>query len=231
MRRAIEFLLDLVFPRLCVGCGSEGSYLCESCVRGIKRRKAQECPECEKPSKLGEYCLKCRPGKNLDGIIAGTDFENEILKHAMHLFKYESVKSLASPLSALFPGTGIESICRNGSAVLVPVPLHKSKLRKRGYSQTELLAEELGRNLKIEVKAGMLSKSKRTAPQMELGKKERLVNLSNAFRCKEPSSVTGKTILLVDDICTTGSTLEECAREIRRHRPGKIWGVTIGRGK
>ena len=230
MFKFLKSVLNLVFPELCFGCGEEGSYFCQKCLGQTKKYKSQFCPICRKPTKLGRYCLNCRKDKNLKGIIVGANFDDRVLQRAIHFFKYESVKNLAGPLANLYPYKILKGLAVPENSLLIPVPTHKSKLKKRGYNQAEILARKLDKNLKIGVEPDILTKLRNTKSQMTLTKSERLVNMKNSFLCTNPKAINGKTIILVDDVCTTGTTLEECARALSLGNPKTIWGTVLARG-
>lgn len=112
--------------------------------------------------------------------------------------------------------------------LIIPVPLHRDTLIKRGFNQVDLLAEEIGKILKVEVLTRTLVKNKFTEEQVKLNLEERKVNLKDAFDIKNPEKIKGKRILLIDDIITTGSTLEECSKVLKEFGSGKIIGLSIG---
>lgn len=167
----------------------------------------------------------------MEGMIVGASFEDELLQKAIHYLKYESVKKLASPLSKIYPKEVLKEVGSQEDSILIPVPSHKAKLRERGYNQAELLAFELDKGLNFGVKSDILAKSRSTKSQMTLDKSERLVNMEGAFECLKPDEVRGKTVFLIDDICTTGTTLKECAKTLSEHNPKEIWATVIARGK
>ena len=112
---------------------------------------------------------------------------------------------------------------------LIPVPLFKRKLKKRGFNQAEEIAKELSRVLKIPLISDNLIKTKETPPQVNLSEKEREENLKNAFFCKNPALIKQKKIFLIDDVYTTGSTMEECAKTLKQSGAKEIWGIVVAR--
>lgn len=230
-----EFLLDLVFPKFCLSCGKEGTYLCEDCFYLIDILDSQYCPFCTSPKIAveGRTCPACQKTKTLNGLYFAADYNSFIVKKLIHRFKYEPyVKDLAQPLADLI----VEHISRVGAAekiadfVLVPIPLHIKKQKKRGFNQSEELAKELSSNLILPVLDNVLIKTKETQSQTELKKEEREKNIENAFLCSQPDLIKGKNILLVDDIFTTGSTMEECAKVLKNAGAKEVWGAAVARG-
>lgn len=116
------------------------------------------------------------------------------------------------------------------NTVLIPVPLHKKRYLWRGFNQAELLAKEIGKRFNLPVLANVLSRTKNTTPQTQLNILERKENIQSAFSCLRPELIFRKNILLIDDVCTSGATLEECAKALSCGQPGKIWGLVLAKG-
>ena len=114
--------------------------------------------------------------------------------------------------------------------VIVPVPLHSSRLRERGYNQSELLGHQIARLLNLPVKADALQRIRHTKSQMELSASERHQNVANAFACAD-KSLSGQTVLLIDDVCTTGSTLDACACALKQSGVTSVWAVTLAKAR
>jgi len=250
------FLLELLFPKFCLGCQKEGFYLCEDCraTLEISENNYCLCSQNHKAlapnSKLGK-CNRCSD-KKLSGLYfalpfkdpsAGSGQETYLTKKLVHQFKYGPyTKNLAKTLASLIiehlviTQKNTDEIWNNG--VLVPVPLDKKKLKIRNYNQSEELAKELSKVLQIPVVSDILIKTKTTKPQMELSKEQREKNLLGAFAISSPSlrgaeatkqSLKNKKVFLVDDVYTTGSTMEECARVLRTAGAKSVWGITVAR--
>ncbi len=185
-------------------------------------------------------CNKCSDRK-LAGLYFGLSYkEKPITRKLIHQFKYSYIKSLAKPSAEIIAehliksGKNTEEIWQN--SVLIPVPLDKNKLKTRGYNQSEELAKELSKILKIPVISDILIKIKETKPQMELSKEEREKNLLDAFATNnkdivgsDPAMLSGKKVFLVDDVYTTGSTMEECAKVLRKAGAKQVWGLVVAR--
>jgi ComF family protein len=147
------------------------------------------------------------------------------IARAVQRFKYEGRPDLAGPLGRL-----IGSAARGVDAhLVVPVPLHPRKLRARGYNQAALLAAEVARELAVPVAARMLVRTRDTRPQAHLGRTGRLGNLDGAFRVRAPASVRGRRVLLVDDVCTTGSTLDACRAALLDAGATKVTAIVLAR--
>ena len=243
------FFLDLFFPKFCLGCKKEGSYLCEDCRSLLDISEYNYCLCDTKPSRLppnqkSGKCNRCSD-KKLAGLYFALPYnlpagrqEKTLTKKLIYQFKYQPYlkdlsKTLASILIEHFIKTGknTDEIWAPGGvpAVLVPVPLDKKKLKFRGYNQSEEMAKELAEVLNVPVVLDNLIKIKSTAPQMELKKEEREKNLQKAFKTKNPAGVAGKKVFLVDDVYTTGSTMSECARVLRSAGAKSVWGIALAR--
>ena len=242
IKKIKEFLLELFFPCFCLGCKKEGSYLCEDCKATLEISEFQYCLCNKNPLRLPPNqkkhgkCNRCS-AKKLSGLYFALSYkENDLTKNLIHNFKYQPyVKELAKTLAGLLiehfiiTNKNTEDIWEN--SILMPIPLDKNKLKKRGYNQSEELAKELAKIIKIPVISDILIKTKITRPQMELSGKEREKNLLNAFGVR-PGSDPGLTplkIFLVDDVYTTGSTMEECARVLKKAGAKQVWGIVVAR--
>ena len=233
-----EFVLDLFFPKFCLGCKKEGTYLCDDCRTLLDIAEFNYCL-CDKPTRLAPEqksgkCNRCSD-KKLSGLYFALPYKEKLLtKKLIYQFKYSPyLKDLAKTLASILvehfviSGKNTDEIWKNG--VLVPVPLDKKKMKSRGYNQSEELAEELSKILQIPAFSESLIKIKSTKSQMELSKKDREKNLESAFKIKNPAKLAGKKIFLVDDVYTTGSTMEECVKTLREAGAKQVWGITIAR--
>jgi ComF family protein len=218
--------LNVLFPSRCAGCGVRGAELCGSCLAATVPLDPASCPRCGRPSRLGAACPSCRRYAGpLAGIRAARVYEGALRK-AVHGFKYRHRRSLAGPLARLMEGElRVRPLLLD---LLVPVPLHSARERERGYNQSELLARELGGALGIPV-ACCLERTRETGVQAELSAVERRSNVRGAFRCADPAAVEGRRVGVVDDVCTTGATLEDCARALRAAGSSSVWGIVVAR--
>jgi len=227
-RAMLQALLDLLFPRRCVNCGVVGEWLCPSCLTQIPLIEFPVCPHCGRPMRREQLCSTCRDHSlQIDGIRSVAYFEGP-LREAVHHLKYRGMRAIAEPLGALMAHYWREHPLP--AEVIVPVPLHPSRQRERGYNQAALLARHLGAEIGLPVHEGCLIRERATAPQVELTAEERRKNVQDAFRCLD-GSLAGKRVLLVDDVCTTGSTLEACAVALRQGGVRSVWALTLGRAR
>lgn len=237
--RLLRKFLHVIFPTACAVCQESLwddpiPFFCRQCWSTLKPIPGPVCPRCGRPfaSSIALHfspthqCGACRT-RPLALTQAWSLFPYQTpLKEAITLFKYRGKLSLAKPLAralieALPPLPALDGI--------IPVPLHPQRLREREYNQSLLLADRLRHQMDIPLLLGCLIRIRPTAPQTSLSKKERLTNLRGAFSVAKPAHIQGKRILLVDDVFTTGTTLHECAKTLRRAGSGPVYGLTLAR--
>ncbi len=231
-------LIDLLFPPHCVACHRLGAWLCPECMADIEVISPPVCDECGLPLIASESadsgtrsCDRCRAMPwQLDGLRAYA-FHAGPLRRAIHHFKYEDLRSLAGPLGRLM-AEGWLALAPHGLEpdVIVPIPLHPKRQRQRGYNQATLLARELGSSLGRPVAEDILVRTKATAPQVDLDVQERRDNVRDAFFCTS-SDLSGMQVMLVDDVCTTGATLESAGEALRNTGTTAIWAYTLARAR
>jgi ComF family protein len=222
-----EFALDFFFPKCCVGCGKRGDFICSDCYRQLARIHAPVCPQCGRPQTSDVLCPVCiRWSAAIDGIRAPFRFEDTI-RQAVYDLKYHNVRALAKPLSGLMHDyLGGQTIPAD---VLVPVPLHSKRLKERGYNQSELLAKYLGKQTGLPVVTDRLIKAKHTGPQAKTESlSERLGNVKGAFACNE-SAFRGLSVLLIDDVATSGATLNAAAAALKSAGASTVWGLALAK--
>lgn len=161
----------------------------------------------------------------MEGIRSVLLFEGPA-RAAIHYFKYRQAQELAKPLGGLLAEYWLSHPIQVD--LIVPVPLHPSRLRVRGYNQAALLAQQLGQRAGLPVDEGALRRIRATASQMRLDARQRRQNVRGAFRCPD-GRVRGQQVLLIDDVCTTGATLEACADALRAGGAKAVWALTLAR--
>jgi ComF family protein len=227
----ISYLKEAYFPSFCVHCQATETlanrFLCQSCFEQIELIKTPTCPACGRLNNSGKYCSNCGSGSALTGLIVSARFEGPV-KELIHYMKYEKMQQIAVIL-AEFLSERIKLSTIRGQKVLVPVPLHLMRQLDRGFNQSELMAREISKTLEIPL-IFALKRAKNSRQQMKLKRVERLSNLEGAFKCLNPEMILGKTVLLVDDVSTTGATLSECAKVLRAAGARQVWGVVVARG-
>jgi len=224
LRRLTDIFLDIVFPPRCVGCGREGGYLCSMCRRSIPLLASPVCVRCGRFVSAQGLCVHCPSEPHAyDGIRSVAKFEGP-LRDAIHAFKYEGLRTLRGTLGELL-AEGWTRFQPPGD-VLVPVPLHARRMRERGYNQSLLLARELARHTGIPVLETALVRIRATVPQVGLDIQQRRANVIGAFHvCND--EIRDRAVLLIDDVYTTGATIDACAEALRATGALSIWALTL----
>ena len=183
------------------------------------------CECCGREVGAGNRCQDCaRARPRIDGIRACSRFEGAV-RHAVHRLKYNGQRGLAEPLADFLSKT---AHALPEAEAIVPVPLHPSRERQRGYNQSALLARALGERLDLPV-VETVSRVRKTDTQVGLDRRKRQDNVKGAFACPQPELAAGRNLLLVDDVCTTGSTLIACAEPLLRAGAASVWGLVVAR--
>jgi len=210
-----------------VGCGRIGCFLCSECLGKLPRLLPPFCPKCGKPQASGIVCPDCRRRQaEIDGIRSPFRFDG-LIREAVHQLKYQNLRAIAPFLAELL--ADYLELSPLPGEVLVCVPLHPRRLRERGYNQSSLLARELGRRIDLLVIEDCLIRVKQAQPQVRaVNVEERRRNVADAFMCRD-ERVSGKQIILIDDVCTSGATLESCAVALKSKGATSVWGLTLAR--
>lgn len=214
-------ILDIIFPKRCLGCGRIGSYFCKSCVKKINFIESGICPMCGRSAFDGAIHPGCRTTYMIDGLTSFFQYDGTIQK-AIKALKYRFVFDLASEFVSLIPSFNIPR-----TDILIPMPLHPSRFRERGYNQAEVLGKLIAQKICIPMHTGILKRVRKTTPQVEMKKrKERLENMKNVFSVQKevPSRV-----ILFDDVFTTGATMRSAAKVLKRNGATFVWGMTMAR--
>lgn len=232
VKQLATYCLDLLFPVECVGCHAEGAWLCTRCTAALPV-PSQRCPFCRNSTDQSTTCPACRPTHALDGLFACTIYRHPTSEAIIHGLKYRFWSSITSTLADRMA----DSIRANAPAsflanqpVLIPVPLHPGRERWRGFNQATLLANALGNQLKLQV-AHALVRNRKTAPQAKLAEADRAKNIAGAFSIRDSVDLSGKTVIIVDDVSTTGSTLDAAAQACKAHGAHCVWSAVFARGR
>lgn len=210
-RKVIHMCLNFLFPQRCLGCGRENEALCRKCLAKI-----------DMPSLPKE-----------GDIFSAADYGDETAKKAIWMLKYRGAKNLAEPLAELLNTRCLTKLeIKNiNDWLIIPIPLSKNRLKERGYNQAELIAGHLSQKIKISVCTDALMKIKNTPTQVSIkNKKERLKNLNGAFAIKNQEVISGKNIILIDDVSTTGATLREAKKVLKLAGAKKVNALVVARG-
>ena len=228
-----ERAVSILYPRRCPVCGGitepPGALICAKCRPLLREVREPTCRKCGKEieDEREEYCADCRRHrKSFAGGVSLFNY-NAAASESMSEVKYKNRREyLDFYADEAVQRLGGRLLAMHADA-LVPVPVHPSRRRKRGFNQAEILACRIGERLEIPVVSGFLQRTRKTAPQKELGPEARLKNLEQAFTTAESAPAAFQTVILVDDIYTTGSTVEACTRVLMRAGVKKVFFFTV----
>lgn len=229
IEKITSFLADIIFPKFCIGCKKEGFWICPECFEKINFYDSFFCPVCEKILPLEKICDNCKRKTKLTKFFSAAKYEDPLIKEAIHKMKYGFMKNIAASLS-----TPIIKFLRqlnfDESFLIVPIPLHRSRERWRGFNQAKEIAIEISKSINIPLDSENLFRAKKISPQVEMSDyQKRAENIKNAFRIKNPEIFRDKKIILVDDVYTSGATMEECAKLLKESGAKEIWGIVVAK--
>lgn len=209
-------VLELLFPKLCVGCNAGGELLCAKCFWDLEFVE-QICIECGRPSEVGQTHGQCGGKHSASRLFCVCDYKYNLTAKIVTALKYNLIRDLDLICAQIVLKAMADRNCLPGTDfVLTFVPMHKTKQSLRGFNQSQLIAEKLAALLQMPV-LPMLEKQRATKAQMTLDREQRLKNLAGAFSpamCGNKAVCAGKKVLLVDDVITTGATMRECAKTL-----------------
>lgn len=215
-----KFLLDLLFPIQCLGCNQEGEWLCRKCL-----------PEIE--IDLKSQARSVGQGRNLDGVWITADYHQALLTKILHNFKYNFVSDLGDNLGELLT----KFLARKATEgkisdfdLVVAVPLAKKRRLWRGFNQAEILARKVSQKFNWPLGLNIIFRQRHTHPQVGLKAIERIINIKGIFIVKDRNLVKHKKVLLIDDVITTGATMQECAKVLKQAGAKEVWGLVIAKG-
>ena len=244
-------VLEVVFPVVCVSCGTEGKYICEKCEIFLGEASFI-CPACKLASFTGERHGACAPRYGLQGLVSIWEYEGAI-QRLVHCIKYDGVAHAIEENIERACGSMVLNQRRFGTflsflfspdTLVTYVPMHSRKEKRRGFNHAELLANTLAkRTCPPSLRSGvsgrakstavcLLEKTKETKPQVDLDKEERLYNMKGSFAISSGTlsvPITTLSVVLVDDVWTTGATMQECCKVLRKAGIQEVWGFTLAR--
>ena len=250
--------LNIIFPIECLNCGREDIWLCEECFQTIIFRENQYCLDCKTKNQWGNFCSNCRDKYFLNGVWIVTNYEQELVAKLIKSYKYHFVKDISLILAKIlikFLNKKINKTNINDTTIeigldwkkfdniksvpnvlldfkntlIIPVPLSKKRLKWRGFNQAEIIAKIVAEEFNLELETNNLKRIKNTKPQAKLNEIKRRNNLLNCFEWSG-NNLDGRNIILVDDVATTGSTLDECAKVLKQAGAGEVWGLVVANG-
>ncbi len=237
LSEGLRRLLDAIYPPRCVVCQRVGAPVCASCIGSMQPPAAPICARCGQtirvtPNSASSLCPDCANGrgpKHLDGVRVTTTYAGAV-RPAILALKFRGQRRVAECLAPLM-GAPFQSDIHTAD-IVIPVPLHASRRRERGYNQAELLARAFAALQGLPVRTDVLARARATEAQTHLSQAERRRNVAGAFALSNPTAVkviAGQRIVLVDDVTTTGSTLDAAAEPLRAAGAASLWGLAFAR--
>ena len=244
MQALLRNVFSVLFPSDCRLCDTPLNNIsripvCPECIAAIAPVREPQCVVCgdrlfSAQLLMGDgrcqNCRDCEP--EFARAVSFGGYEGG-LRGLVHLLKYQSVLPVAAVLGGMLASAIAELLpgCGDAPPLIVPVPLHKSKRSERGFNQAELIARAAVKRLPqpIELATGVLVRRRATISQVGLSREERIANVSDAFRVRDRRRVQGRTVIVVDDVMTTGTTLSECARVLKQAGAERVWAATVAR--
>ena len=228
LHRYAQHALDIVFPLRCAGCQASGYILCSACKATIRHLTAPLCWHCGHALPVNGSCQSCQQHfLQLSGLRALGPYQ-EPLRGYIHQLKYDGNTRLAQPLGQ-FLALAYRTYGMHAD-IMLPVPLHAQRQRERGYNHAALLARVCAGLLGVAVREDLLLRRHATSAQVGLKVDERYQNVATAFDCAHVAAtnvLTGRCILVIDDVCTTGATLEACAAPLFAAGALSVWGLVL----
>lgn len=238
LQYVFNYLSDLMFPYRCIGCMAylQQSYICDACIAKMPVRARLECVGCGKTAPGGITCRNCRSSYALGRIFVVSDYHDPVVAGAVKALKYKFLPELVGPLVNLAATyiqnqSALHRISFSGENFLVmPVPLYRRRENWRGFNQAALIARGLANRYRLEYCEDLVRTAHLT-PQANIEDRgQRFENVKDAFVVKSLESIRDRNILLVDDVCTTGATLNECARVLKNAGAASVTALVIARG-
>lgn len=236
--KKLYLIRDFLFPKKCIDCGKEGDWWCREHRHFFDNDGIWRCPVCKIENKTGATCACCKRETYLDGVISFLPFfEPSPFSELLHDYKYNFVKDLESLWQEMIDKNKIflrESFWLQKNTVFAPIPLHPLRERWRGFNQAQVLLDiflSLAKKkypTKDFISDNLLDRVKKTQQQAKLKKEDRLINIKSAFKIKKTPL---KRVILVDDVFTSGATLNEAAKTLKQAGAQEVWALTLFRAE
>lgn len=234
-------ILDLIFPKKCVGCGRVGNYVCQECELGMWEEE-QICPICCRLSRYGLRHTYCKPAWAMEGLVCFWAYEGiarKLITKAKYNYYFDFLKysSLLTTQYLLRPEFAVFVDFLKDNPIMIPVPLYKKRLVERGFNQAEIITNIISKQWKVGT-GNLLLRVKDTGRQVGRTREERLKAMEGAFKFKMCNPSAGRAglqfsipekVLLVDDVWTTGATMRECTKVLKMAGIKKVWGMVLVR--
>lgn len=232
MNGLTQTIIEQIFPKDCLGCEALGSHLCDDCFLLLQLNVQSTCFDCGKDTMLGGFCDGCAPLHQLDRILIATEYDQPLIHDLVWNMKFAGVKDIAVDLARLTHSYLNQNHVFNilnidTQTALAPIPLHQSRMDQRGFNQSELIAVELSRLTGLPLN-NYLTRVRSTDSQLGRGRMSRLSALEGAFQVISSNNLP-KQVILIDDVVTTGGTLESAAVTLKAAGVQKVFGLAVAK--
>lgn len=221
-------IIGLLFPKKCINCGKGEKYLCEECLLKIKIVNPV-CAYCQKASIDGLTHFSCRKRLCMNGFTCFWDYAG-VIRRAILALKYKFAKEVSKEIvEKLVQKLHMECAFLGSNCYLVPIPIHRLRENWRGFNQSSVIGKQIAEKMGWKFRSDVLVKIKRTQAQADLKGKARVSNVRGVYAVNLRYKLKNTSIILFDDVFTTGSTIKEAAKVLKTSGAGKVWGLTIAR--
>jgi ComF family protein len=240
MAKPAHVLIDFLFPPHCLLCQRRGAFICPACKKSLVFLKRQVCPYCAKPSLTGQVHEACRRGYFLDGLVSAFSYHSPFKKIIAQIkfepYLFSALEELTASALVYLDSDNrflpFRNFISKENPVVIPIPLYKGRLRQRGFNQAQIIGKKIVDHYGLVLEEKLLLRGRSTGPQFKLDERERRQNIQGALlidKVRLGNCLTSRlpSILLVDDIWTTGATMKEATRVLKKAGIPKIWGLTL----
>jgi competence protein ComFC len=225
-----QYINDVLFPVFCLGCRREGEWVCQDCLAQIPPLTQTSCFSCGRVVSNNACCDTCKQERCVDIYWSLYSHHTPLISDVIEQLKYHGASDIVRAVSLLCAQHQYLHSLVHSIDVVIPVPLHLVRFRERGFNQSQYIAQSVGGIVGVPVISSALSKTKQTKQQARLSLKTRKENVVGAFTVLHANEVTGQRVLLVDDVLTTGSTVDACAKVLMSAGARSVCVLTLARG-
>lgn len=229
VKKILDYIWDIFYPKSCIVCGTFGEWVCGEDERLLVAHPLFECPKCRRGQAGVEVCDACRSQALVIKLWVVTQYHSPIIESLIRLLKYHNLTDLVLEIKKLFTSYRDQLQSWDVSVPLIPVPLYWRKKCERGFNQAELIARVAGEVFGNPVRVDLLERIQDHSAQARLSAQERHRNVVGGFKVKNVHNIP-KRVILIDDVYTTGATMDACAQALKSVGVEEVWGLVIARG-
>ncbi|PIS04949.1 MAG: hypothetical protein COT81_03685 [Candidatus Buchananbacteria bacterium CG10_big_fil_rev_8_21_14_0_10_42_9] len=225
-------VLDLVFPKSCISCGRGGAYACDECFDLVSFNSHFICSICHSEISLPGQCPNC-PSGLIDSLVYAYYYKHPLIAETIKISKYDYIKELSvklgQRLAMYMSQLQDRNVLSDNYDLIIPVPLHPKRYRLRAFNQAEIIAKQIGQIQNVPIISDAVVRIRHTNPQARLLANKRFSNIDKAFEVIAPQKISGKSILIVDDLVTTGATFQALAKALRQAGAKSVYAAAVAK--